>query len=286
MSEARRVLEDIIAAYSKSPHTFPTTECTVFFRRKNNNFKPYQEEHYQPDNDKFCNIKLLGSIDFAGQEQLLVCTMQVQARRALHERVGKKQQYEQAKRILKEDGQYNGGIFIFYDNTGHFRFSLIYGTLARNTSGKIVNSYSNFRRFTYFVGKDRYNKTFLERIGDGDFSSFAAIQQSFSVEPVTQEFYRRLEAWYHWAVKHAVFPKDAEVTNGRPSVPVIRLITRIVFMWFMRERKLIPPELFDPQFAAEQLKDSGDDSPPLLPCHFTKSLFCYIEYRTRSTHIS
>ena len=66
---------------------------------------------------------------------------------------------------------------------------------------------------------------------------------AFDVEKVTQEFYREIANWYFWAREHAQFPKDAPVdADGKPSVPLIRLLTRMIFCWFLKA-KLNPPDL-------------------------------------------
>jgi len=79
---------------------------------------------------------------------------------------------------------YSAGIFIFYDDGGNFRFSLIYPEAVGTK-----REWSNFRRFTYFVSRELTNKTFLQRVGDGNFSTLEKIKDAFSVEKVTKEFY-------------------------------------------------------------------------------------------------
>jgi adenine-specific DNA-methyltransferase len=157
----------------------------------------------------------------------------------LTERSGKKAQYEVARKILKST-QTDAGIFIFYDQQGNFRFSLVY----TNYLGK-RRDYSSFKRFTYFVSKEFSNKTFLEQIGEGDFSSLEKIKEAFSVEPVTKQFYNEIQSWYLWANKKLKFPDDAEKDENGRNIATIRLITRLIFIWFMKVRKLIPNELFD-----------------------------------------
>jgi adenine-specific DNA-methyltransferase len=49
----------------------------------------------------------------------------------LTERSGKKAQFEKAKKILKNIGS-DAGIFIFYDHSGKFRFSLVYANYLGN----------------------------------------------------------------------------------------------------------------------------------------------------------
>lgn len=60
----------------------------------------------------------------------------------------------------------------------------------------------------------------------------------FSVEALTKEFYDKLYAWYEWAAKPATgvrFP-DAEGDEALLKQHLIRLITRLMFVWFVKER--------------------------------------------------
>ncbi|MBN1224785.1 MAG: Eco57I restriction-modification methylase domain-containing protein [Candidatus Aminicenantes bacterium] len=70
--------------------------------------------------------------------------------------------------------------------------------------------------------------------------------EAFDVEKVTKDFYREIANWYFWALKHIHFPKDApKEKDGLDHVSVIRLITRLIFCWFIKEKGLIPESLFD-----------------------------------------
>ncbi|MCR4320639.1 MAG: hypothetical protein NUV74_09940 [Candidatus Brocadiaceae bacterium] len=227
------ILKDII-------EDFDTEKFIRFFREKTRAFAPIIEELIHYNDENFNNGLKLGEIKLGDTDHVLICAFKVT--QSLTERSGKRSQYEKAKKILKET-QSDAGIFIFYDLNGEFRFSLVYA----NYLGRKRN-FSNFRRFTYFVSKEFTNKTFLQRIGEGDFSSLEKIKDAFSVEKVTKEFYEDVSYWYHWAVRETQFPKDAEeIENGR-NIAVIRLITRLIFIWFMRERGLIPKDLFDTDF--------------------------------------
>ena len=69
---------------------------------------------------------------------------------------------------------------------------------------------------------------------------------AFDVEKVTKDFYREIANWYFWALKNVTFPKDApKERDGHDHISVIRLITRLIFCWFIREKGLIPDVLFD-----------------------------------------
>jgi adenine-specific DNA-methyltransferase len=91
---------------------------------------------------------------------------------------------------------------------------------------------------------------------------------AFDVESVTKAFYKELANWYFWAREHAVFPKDAPVdADGKPSLSLIRLITRLIFCWFLREKRnpqtgegLLPDALFDQRHIQKLLKDPSPEA--------------------------
>lgn len=73
-------------------------------------------------------------------------------------------------------------------------------------------------------------------------------------EPVTKQFFSDVANWYFWALRHAKFPANApKESDGRDHVSIIRLITRLVFCWFLREKGLLPTDLFDQKRLDEML---------------------------------
>lgn len=92
-----------------------------------------------------------------------------------------------------------------------------------------------------------------------------AIQQrhdeAFDVEKVTKDFYRDIANWYFWALKHSSFPEGArKEDDGLDHISVIRLITRLIFCWFIREKGLIPDTLFERRRLAEWLDGFAPDT--------------------------
>jgi adenine-specific DNA-methyltransferase len=245
---SKEILQDIIT-------NFEVGKFVRFFRYTNRSFRPQRESLNQYDDESFSRGIKLGEVSFENEAQeLIVCAFN--STKSLSESSGKKAQYEKAKKILKEL-DFDAGIFIFYDQKGKFRFSLIYF----NYLGKGRHP-STFRRFTYFVSPDLTNKTFLQRIGvgEGDFSSLKKIKDAFSVEKVTEDFYRDIANWYFWAVQNSRFPKDAEEEENGRNMAVIRLITRLIFVWFMRVRGLVPDSLFNKNKVDECLIDFSSES--------------------------
>jgi adenine-specific DNA-methyltransferase len=243
---SKKILQDIIG-------DFKIDKFIRFFRYKNRYFRPHRESLNQYDDESFSEGIKLGEVNFDNEAQeLIICAFN--STKSLSERSGKKAQYEKAKKILKEL-DFDSGIFIFYDQKGNFRFSLIYF----NYLGKGRHP-STFRRFTYFVSPDLTNKTFLQRIGEGDFSSLEKVKDAFSVEKVTEDFYKDIANWYFWAVQNSRFPKDAEEEENGRNMAVIRLITRLIFIWFMRVRGLVPDSFFNESRVVEYLNDLSPQS--------------------------
>ena len=176
---SRDILQKLISEFDL--HRFKR-----FFSEKNRKFKEGSESLDYLTDGMFTRGQKLGTITL-DDGCMIFCAIEV--KRELTERSGKKAQYELGKKILKNT-QMDAGIFIFYDKDRAFRFSLIYA----NYLGK-KRDWSSFRRCTYFVNEDLTNKTFLRRIGDGNFSSLAKIKDAFSVEKVTKELYQYIANW-------------------------------------------------------------------------------------------
>ena len=149
-------------------------------------------------------------------------------------------------------------IFVPEDNNDNYRFSLIEITLeAKDDSSRITRSYSNPRRYSYFLGEGiayyTPNKYLNEK---GRVVNADDLRNRFSVEILTKEFYNELSDWYAWAIKIIRFPNalnDKTDDDKYNNESAIRLITRLIFVWFLKQRHLIPDEFFDEQYIANNL---------------------------------
>ena len=73
-----------------------------------------------------------------------------------------------------------------------------------------------------------------------------AWEKTLDTNELNKKFYREIANWYFWAVKSVKFPKDAEKDEEtRNATSVIRMITRLIFVWFIKEKGLVPEDLFD-----------------------------------------
>ena len=93
---------------------------------------------------------------------------------------------------------------------------------------------------------------------DGLLSAWLA---KLDTEELNKQFYRKLFAWYEWAIEVATFPTDENRTL-KPAEHVIRLITRLLFIWFIKENGLVADESFNKaqiqDLLAENDFDNGD----------------------------
>ena len=97
-------------------------------------------------------------------------------------------------------------------------------------------------------------------------SNFRNLYESWlrvlSVKELNQRFYNELFTWYCWALKNTTFPKgQTPDSQGRPSVAVIRLLTRLIFVWFVKEKGVVPDELFRLPVLKDLLKEPPDTHP-------------------------
>ena len=143
-------------------------------------------------------------------------------------------------------------IFHYEDIEGNdWRFSFLHVEKGNTTSAK---------RFTYLLGKAHKARTVAERfdklkktIAEQKHSviSDQVLFDAFSVEALTQEFYGKLYNWYLWAVddrSKITFPNRTDTDqDDRENIQtkMLRLITRLMFVWFIKQKHLVPDSLFD-----------------------------------------
>ena len=151
--------------------------------------------------------------------------------------------------------------FIPQDDNSNYRFSLIEITLEQKEgSAKVQRTFSNPHRYSYYLGEGiSYHTPNKYLNAAGRVVSIEDLRSRFSVEVLTKAFYQELSDWYAWAVKVVRFPNvldnkaDNEAYN---SEAMIRLITRLIFVWFIKQRHLVPDEFFDEKYISDHLLKS------------------------------
>lgn len=86
--------------------------------------------------------------------------------------------------------------------------------------------------------------------------------KALSIQTLNEKFYKELFYWYLYAVKTVQFPRGGgEVEAKRNSVAVIRLLTRLIFVWFIKEKGLVPDDLFERDKLGTLLKSDPTSHP-------------------------
>lgn len=84
-------------------------------------------------------------------------------------------------------------------------------------------------------------------------------QRVLDTKELNKKFFQELANWYFWAVQWVKFPDDEEKNQEvLKATSVIRLITRFIFVWFLKEKGLVSPKLFDEDYLEGVLKYSDD----------------------------
>ncbi|MEA1979036.1 MAG: Eco57I restriction-modification methylase domain-containing protein, partial [Chloroflexota bacterium] len=87
-----------------------------------------------------------------------------------------------------------------------------------------------------------------------------AWRTTLDTNELNKKFYRELADWYFWALDHVEYPADVEKDEAtRNATNVIRLLTRLIFCWFLKEKGLILADLFSERKLAGVLKSLKDD---------------------------
>ena len=183
---------------------------------------------------------------------------------------------------IKNYGYNPNALAIFYSlESNSWRFSLI-TTDYSFEDGKLKRTYSNPRRFSFKFGKDCKRHTpeqmlfskgqIRERTENGKtLSAIEDLKSRFAIEVVTKQFYKELFAWYEWASEIVTFPKGDTTKNSngeynviqtkeKNNLNLIRLITRLMFVWFIKQKNLIPSWIFDKKQLMDILTEFNPES--------------------------
>ncbi len=89
-----------------------------------------------------------------------------------------------------------------------------------------------------------------------------AWQATLDIQSLNRRFFIEVRNWFYWARHHSRFPDGARKdADKRDSESVLRLLTRMIFCWFLREKGMVPEDLFDPQRIRLLLEEwTPDDS--------------------------
>lgn len=166
-----------------------------------------------------------------------------------------------AFRILANYGMNKALVIFKNDDSDNYRLSYLTITLDLNEKNKIVKQYSNARRYSFFLGVGAKTKTPEQQlVKKGKVKDKEDLLSRFSLEVVNKQFYLEIAKFFDELVssedKNLTLPGVLEEdTNTRKSFAV-RLIGRIMFCWFLKQKKsdngqLIPDELLSSKIVSD-----------------------------------
>ncbi|CAN7216295.1 Eco57I restriction-modification methylase domain-containing protein [Bosea sp. LjRoot9] len=84
-----------------------------------------------------------------------------------------------------------------------------------------------------------------------------------SASELNKRFYRDLADWFAWASGEGVvvFPPGQGNGDGERQIGLIRLLTRLMFVWFVKQKDLVPAELFEEQALRDLLVEPPHTHP-------------------------
>lgn len=152
--------------------------------------------------------------------------------------------HKEIAEIIKNQPEINAMLAVFYDKSKEFRLSLV--TQGFNYE-KNKTTFSNFRRQSFTLGENTKTKTAkfqLQEFLDKE-KTLKNLQEAFSTEPISKEFYRNYERLYK-DLSHKLCQNQAtfnvlnnyESLNGEKAVNafVKKLLGRIVFLYFLQKK--------------------------------------------------
>ena len=150
-----------------------------------------------------------------------------------------------AKQVLEK--AQDGALAVYYDVDQQWRFSYIAIEHRLPASGELKREQTAVKRYTYLLGKGTKIRTAVDRFDAlPQNPSLEQLRVAFAVETLNKEFYRKLDRWYQHAKGEVKFPNGRNLDKQtHAATSLIRLLTRLLFVWFLKEKHLINKDLFD-----------------------------------------
>ena len=156
-----------------------------------------------------------------------------------------------AFKILADHWIHKALVIFKSKNSENYRLSFLTITLDSGEKNKVIKKYSNARRHSFYLGPDaKVNTPTKYLVKNGKVSDLADLTERFSLEVVNKEFYKEISENFIKLVGGTFGPVKSKKTYKAalklPSVDdqsqaslefAVRLIGRIIFCWFLREKK-------------------------------------------------
>ncbi|MBF2755049.1 MAG: Eco57I restriction-modification methylase domain-containing protein [Gammaproteobacteria bacterium AqS3] len=190
----------------------------------------------------------LGSVTLSGDDDKKIGLFEIEINPGTQIHRNRVQLRNVVAKALERRGL-DGALAVYHgtEQAGSWRLSFMgRGPELNPDTGTHVIKWTDSKQFTYLLGPEQRVRTAVQSfrtISDTD-RSLQSLEKAFSVKELNKEFYKELEKWYDKAVEQIKLPRLGNNATKR-SISVIRLITRLLFVWFIKEKRLINEDLFD-----------------------------------------
>ena len=211
-----------------SPGNFSEENWISYFDNSSDIFTEKREKTPKYKDSDFSDLTTLGKLDF--EDGSTCAIFLIKSERPLSERASRRKQFDKATQIIKQEYT-ESGLFVFYDERHHFRYSLVY-PVYKGTK----RAFSNYRRHSFYVSGDLPNKTYVLQLNKYKLNSMADLQDIFSVDKVSDLFYEEFEkenTRLKACIKNSY---DQEVDDELLGNFALLFVIRIIFLGFVQKK--------------------------------------------------
>jgi len=159
--------------------------------------------------------------------------------------------------VMRSSAIYSALAVFRTEDSKDWRFSLLSATPEPTEKGKVTLTYSNPKRLSFFLGPNaKVNTPTKLLVNKGRITDFADLKSRFSLEVVNKEFYKEISQAFTKLVNGLL--RLPSIQDKQTNLEfAVRLIGRIIFCWFLREKKsdnnlpLMPKKLLSIEAAKE-----------------------------------
>jgi hypothetical protein len=228
-------------------------------------------ENLFTENDKVIDGKQIGTVQLDDGKQLAIFTVEVADSISI---IRNRQGLREIAAQHIDQNIIHGALAFFYNKKqADYRFSFIAKEASIDLeTGELIKGETKPKRYTYLLGSNEACTTPAKRMlvladkKDKGEVNIKELKEVFSVSTLTKEFYKELFAWYEWTLSDEIgitFPKNTNIEEDDREgleTQIIRLITRVLFVWFIKQKDLVPNNLFDITELKKVLKDFEPES--------------------------
>lgn len=166
-----------------------------------------------------------------------------------------------AFKILADHWIHKALVIFKNKDSDNYRLSYLTITLDLNEKNEVIKRYSNARRYSFYLGVNAKVKTPEQQlVKKGKVKNIEDLLSRFSVEVVNKQFYLEVAKHFDELVqikdKNLSLPGDFNNDLNLRKSFAVRLIGRIMFCWFLKQKKsesgqLMPDELLSSKFVLD-----------------------------------